>query len=296
MELPSEIVEQFLYLGAERHARNLDVLQSLGITHILNVSTEVPNYFATHEEGRPSITYLKCSLMDNDSENIHERFEEAFEFIEQARANDGKVLVHCHLGVSRSPSFVLYYLMRAKHHGMSLKDAFDLVRTKRQIASPRNAFIHQLIRCEAELFGKTTLNKSDYPVYRDEPKIFKTLVLFDVKPASNKVSPAELERAVRTIQMQGLTWTKSKFEDIGYGLTKLQIACVIQDDSGINVDDIQEAIEALERDPANMANTAAQEDEDSTNAHEQEEDVEEDEEEGRYLVQSVDIVMMDNAS
>eukprot|EP01027_Heterolobosea_sp_BB2_P016497 GEZU01023491.1.p1 GENE.GEZU01023491.1~~GEZU01023491.1.p1 ORF type:complete len:104 (-),score=9.25 GEZU01023491.1:4-315(-) len=81
MELPSEIVEQFLYLGAERHARNLDVLQSLGITHILNVSTEVPNYFATHEEGRPSITYLKCSLMDNDSENIHERFEEAFEFI-----------------------------------------------------------------------------------------------------------------------------------------------------------------------------------------------------------------------
>ena len=45
-DLPSEIVQGFLYLGGERHASDLDSLRDLGITHILNTSVEVPFYFA----------------------------------------------------------------------------------------------------------------------------------------------------------------------------------------------------------------------------------------------------------
>jgi len=42
---PSEIFEDFLYLSNCKVAQDPKILQTLGITHILNVSDCVPNYF-----------------------------------------------------------------------------------------------------------------------------------------------------------------------------------------------------------------------------------------------------------
>ena len=53
------------------------------------------------------------------------------EFLDCSLASGGKVLVNCHLGVSRSAACVLAYLMT--RHRMSLAEAMDKVRTQGDI-------------------------------------------------------------------------------------------------------------------------------------------------------------------
>lgn len=41
---PNEILTNKLYLGDYHHAKNIDVLKHLNITHIINATKEVENY------------------------------------------------------------------------------------------------------------------------------------------------------------------------------------------------------------------------------------------------------------
>lgn len=55
----------------------------------------------------------------------------------------------------------------------------------------------------------------------------------------------EMEKNVRSIEMDGLLWGASKLVPVGYGIHKLQIMCVIEDDK-ISVDLLQEKIQEFE--------------------------------------------------
>ncbi len=52
---------------------------------------------------------------------------------------------------------------------------------------------------------------------------------------------AEMERLVRSIQKDGLVWGASKLIPLAYGVKKLQISCVVEDDK-ISTDDLEEEI------------------------------------------------------
>jgi elongation factor 1-beta len=54
-----------------------------------------------------------------------------------------------------------------------------------------------------------------------------------------------LEEAVRGINKDGLVWGASKLVPVGYGIKKLQINLVIEDDK-IGLDDLQEEIAGFE--------------------------------------------------
>ena len=98
-----------------------------------------------------------------------------------------------------------------KHQDFQLKYAFDYLKEKRPIASPRNQFIRQLIEIEEDIFdGVSTLEKDDFPVY-EAPKVKKSFVVLDIKPISDSVSMKELEKAVRGIKKEGLVWCKCKY-------------------------------------------------------------------------------------
>ena len=60
--------------------------------------------------------------------------------------------------------------------------------------------------------------------------IAKSSILLDVKPWDDETDMAELEKAVRTVVMDGLLWGASKLVPLAYGIKKLQIMCVIEDD------------------------------------------------------------------
>ena len=55
----------------------------------------------------------------------------------------------------------------------------------------------------------------------------------------------ELEKAVRSIEKDGLVWAGSKLVAVGFGIKKLQINLVIEDDK-VSVDELQEEIDAFE--------------------------------------------------
>lgn len=75
-----------------------------------------------------------------------------------------------------------------------------------------------------------------------KPKtIAKSMCTLDVKPWDDETDMKELEEHVRGIAMDGLLWGQSKLVPIGYGIKKLQINCVIEDEL-VSLDVLEEKI------------------------------------------------------
>ncbi|KAE9547400.1 hypothetical protein FO519_009389 [Halicephalobus sp. NKZ332] len=75
--------------------------------------------------------------------------------------------------------------------------------------------------------------------------IAKSTIIYDVKPWDDTISTDDIEKAVRGIEMDGLVWGASKKVPIAYGIVKLQISCVIEDDK-VSSDALEEAITGFE--------------------------------------------------
>ncbi|XP_034089780.1 elongation factor 1-delta-like isoform X5 [Gymnodraco acuticeps] len=75
--------------------------------------------------------------------------------------------------------------------------------------------------------------------------IAKSSLLLDVKPWDDETDMAKLEECVRSVQMEGLLWGASKLVPVGYGIKKLQITCVIEDDK-VGTDILEEEITKFE--------------------------------------------------
>lgn len=67
----------------------------------------------------------------------------------------------------------------------------------------------------------------------------------EVKPWDDETDMKKLEECVRVIEMDGLIWGASKLVPVGYGINKLQICLVIEDDK-VSVDLLSEMIQENE--------------------------------------------------
>ncbi|XP_035250563.1 elongation factor 1-beta isoform X2 [Anguilla anguilla] len=75
--------------------------------------------------------------------------------------------------------------------------------------------------------------------------IAKSSILLDVKPWDDETDMAKLEECVRSVHMDGLLWGSSKLVPVGYGIKKLQIQCVVEDDK-VGTDQLEEQITAFD--------------------------------------------------
>ncbi|CAF1155521.1 unnamed protein product [Rotaria magnacalcarata] len=141
---PSVVIDDFLYHGNLGHASNIGLLNQLGIRHIVNVcdcrldKTIVEKY-----------NVLWINLYDELQADIKKYFDATNEFLYNCKRKNEKVLVHCQMGISRSSTIVLAYLM--KYHHDSLFKAYDYLLERRRMATPNMSFFLQLIRYEKEL-------------------------------------------------------------------------------------------------------------------------------------------------
>ncbi|XP_044256665.1 elongation factor 1-delta-like isoform X2 [Tribolium madens] len=75
--------------------------------------------------------------------------------------------------------------------------------------------------------------------------IAKSNVILDVKPWDDETDMKQLEKEVRKISSDGLLWGAAKLVPLAYGIHKLQISCVVEDEK-ISIDWLQDEITAIE--------------------------------------------------
>lgn len=100
------------------------------------MAREIDNFYPER------FTYHNVRLWDEESAQLLPHWKETHRFVEAARAQGTRVLVHCKMGVSRSAATVIAYAM--KQYGWSLEQALRHVQELRPIARPNPGFLRQL--------------------------------------------------------------------------------------------------------------------------------------------------------
>ncbi|KAL8781284.1 MAG: hypothetical protein Q9194_000479 [Teloschistes cf. exilis] len=73
----------------------------------------------------------------------------------------------------------------------------------------------------------------------------KSIVTMDVKPWDDETDMKELEQNLRAIEIDGLTWGASTLVPLAFGIKKLQVNLVVEDEK-VSIDDLQQQIESDE--------------------------------------------------
>eukprot|EP01006_Ploeotia_vitrea_P051891 TRINITY_DN67613_c9_g8_i1.p1 TRINITY_DN67613_c9_g8~~TRINITY_DN67613_c9_g8_i1.p1 ORF type:complete len:178 (+),score=21.07 TRINITY_DN67613_c9_g8_i1:44-577(+) len=137
-----------LFLGSAEDATDPTFLHKHKITHVLNVKDSPTTNFVYPT----NFTIAHIPMEDDGSSSLQGILDDCFEFIDSAV--NSKVLVHCRLGINRSASVVIAYLMRSL--SLDLQDAFQMVKSKRDIVWPVSSYLKQLVDYEQLLFGTTS--------------------------------------------------------------------------------------------------------------------------------------------
>jgi protein-tyrosine phosphatase len=193
-EQASEILPGRLFLGGEWDAREAGQGSNpFGITHILNVA-HVPilgqgimqngvfaEWVPISDDGADDIFGPPMSLQEHKERRLlhpgsrligswwHCRSHLCKQLLEDGNA---RVLVHCEVGVNRSATIVIAWLMEA--HGFTLDSAYDHVEAKRPLIDPVGSHYSQLEAFERALQIARrqggTANPPCPPLPSDSPK------------------------------------------------------------------------------------------------------------------------------
>ncbi|XP_077355896.1 dual specificity protein phosphatase 16 [Festucalex cinctus] len=133
-----------LYLGCQRDVLNKEVMQRNAIAYVLNASNTCPK-----PDFIPDSHFLRVPVNDGFCDKILPWLDASLDFIEEAKASDACVLVHCLAGISRSATIAIAYIM--KRMDMSLDEAYRFVKEKRPSISPNFNFLGQLLDFEKKI-------------------------------------------------------------------------------------------------------------------------------------------------
>jgi len=75
--------------------------------------------------------------------------------------------------------------------------------------------------------------------------IAKTSVLLDIKPWDDETDMDKMLECAKSIEKEGLVWGAHKLVPVGYGIKKLQLMCVVEDEK-VSIDELCEQIQEFE--------------------------------------------------
>lgn len=139
---PSKILD-WLYIGTHQNALDKKELKSLKIKHILNCASECQSV------QDKDYNYKHLKLIDKPNYQIIDHFNSAIVFLEEAQASNSKVLVHCKMGLSRSVSIVISFLMKSYHY--TPQQAYRYIKARRENIYPNIGFMEQLRLFDSQL-------------------------------------------------------------------------------------------------------------------------------------------------
>jgi len=133
----------WLLLGRREISANITQLNKLNVTHILNMTKELPNAYPN------SFLYERVPIKDNNDADIAAYFPKIVNFLRRVEKCKGRVLVHCTAGASRAPTAVMAYFVYMK--GIPLVDAYYWIRMYRPLIMPNQRFLLDLAKLECDL-------------------------------------------------------------------------------------------------------------------------------------------------
>ncbi|XP_036623976.1 dual specificity phosphatase 28 [Trichosurus vulpecula] len=136
-------VTPWLLLGPARAAADAELLARERVTFCVNVTRQQPCPRA------PGVRTLRVPVFDDPAEDLLTHLEPCCAALEAAARAGGTCLVYCKNGRSRSAAVCTAYLMR--HSGLSLEQAFQVVKKARPVAEPNPGFWSQLQKYEDAL-------------------------------------------------------------------------------------------------------------------------------------------------
>ncbi|VDD79264.1 unnamed protein product [Mesocestoides corti] len=193
MDVPSFIFDHLL-LGSSFNASNGDELRRNNVTHIVNVTREVDNFFPAEH-----FVYKNIRVYDDEKAQLLPHWDETYKFINEARwesmqvlyiawmifavyspdrSNGTRCLVHCKMGISRSGATVAAYVMKEK--GWKLEEALEFVKSKRPCVNPNANFLRQLETYQGILEASAHRHSA---IFQNHAEILNSL-----KPADAPVS------------------------------------------------------------------------------------------------------------
>lgn len=120
-----------------------------GFTHILNACGSGGECMYLTDPNVVNINYLSLEMEDSPDFNILDYLEKSYNFINQAYDENGKLLIHCMWGQSRSVSCLVHFIM--KKWKICYVDAKNIVVYYRPEALPNSGFASQLISLQNDL-------------------------------------------------------------------------------------------------------------------------------------------------
>ena len=134
---PSHIIDN-IYLGNGNNAANINTLTKYKIDIIINVTSELDNYF--ENDNTNNFEYYKFELLDEKNNDISIYFKRFITIINENKKKN--IFIHCFMGSSRSAIMVLLYMIKVKK--LSYEDSLKLLKEKRDIVNINVEFINQL--------------------------------------------------------------------------------------------------------------------------------------------------------
>ncbi|KAJ1547520.1 hypothetical protein HK096_002550 [Nowakowskiella sp. JEL0078] len=167
-DIPARILPG-LFLGSCLVATSKHV-EKLKITHILRFGSGFENHCqpskiyhhtlipdeTSEENSNNEVIYYDFPIEDIPTTPINTFFHITASIITSLLAQNKRILVHCHAGVSRSATIILAFLMIKKQ--MSLYEAWNFVFVRRPIIRPNEGFAEELRKLDEEL---KVLNEKD---------------------------------------------------------------------------------------------------------------------------------------
>ena len=133
---PSCVVEGRFYQGSLESVSKLRVLNSLGVRLVVCAAAELLPLFPGQFD------YVHLPVDDTPREDILSHFEDVYRRLDQAFERQEPVLVHCAMGISRSSTITIMFLMRK--FGLSSQQAFAILQKRRPFVQPNPGFRLQL--------------------------------------------------------------------------------------------------------------------------------------------------------
>lgn len=141
-QVPACIIDDFLYLGSQDSVM-LENVNKFGLTDVLSVGIPAPISDISFNDGSDSTIhnhYVDC--LDLPDTQLLPILKETNEIINNVKEKNGRILVHCNAGVSRSSTVCIGFLMQNEQ--MDFESAFQLVKSKRECIRPNDGFYKQL--------------------------------------------------------------------------------------------------------------------------------------------------------